>query len=117
MVVIDAIGELVTENLLCASVLELPDLEGVENEFELARRAVGDSELAVLLVLVTGAVREQTNEVEVLELLGRGGALQGREKIVVDIDILGECRGGVFWIGIEITCICLLWLLERERAI
>lgn len=113
LVSIETLLEILAEHLLGAGVLELPDMEGVEPEVELAGGAVSDDLFAVLLV--TLAVRPETDLVEVLELLGGCGALQSLEEVVVDVDVLGEIIEDVVGVSSEAACICL-WGLSEWRG-
>jgi hypothetical protein len=73
---IQTLVELIAEEVLGGGVAQVPLLDGVEPEVVLAVGAEGDGLLA-LVVDVAGAVVPQTNEVEVLEVLGTDGSLQG----------------------------------------
>jgi hypothetical protein len=45
--------------------------------------------------------------VEVLEVLGGGGALERVEEVVVDLDVIGEVVFDVFGVFFEFACVCL----------
>jgi hypothetical protein len=45
--------------------------------------------------------------VEVLEVFGRGGALERVEEVVVDLDVVGEVVFDVFGVFFEFACVCL----------
>jgi hypothetical protein len=62
------------------------------------------------VLLLALAVRPQTDLVEVLEFLGRGGAGQGVEEVVVDVEFVALVLGFVedtLRVGCEVTCVCL----------
>jgi hypothetical protein len=108
LVCVETLLEILTKRLLCAGVLELPHGERVEPEAGLGRRAEGDCLLAV--DLVTLAVAPQANLVKVLQFLGRCGALEGLEKIVVELDVVREVVDNALGIRSKAACVCL-WLL------
>jgi len=58
--------------------------------------------VACLGVLVALAVRPEADLVEVLELAGRGLALQRLEEVVVDVDVVERVR-----LVAEVTCVGL----------
>lgn len=90
LVHVHSIVVLVSQGGLQASAVHAPNLEGVKVELELASRAVGDLVHASLVVGFALAVREETDLVKVLELLGIGLAAEGLEEIVVGLDAAGE---------------------------
>jgi hypothetical protein len=49
--------------------------------------------------------------VEVLELLGRCGALESLEELRVGLDVVGEVVKDIVWIGVEGACVGLVVLL------
>jgi hypothetical protein len=77
-------------------------------ELELARGAVCDLLFERLGVFVALAVREETDLVEVLELLGAGYAFEGRLKLGVGDPVRDFIRNG-FGVGCEVACLCLSW--------
>lgn len=88
--------------------MQSPDLGGIKPELRLGRRAVCDLFDAVFLL--ARAVRPQTDLVEVLEVLGRGGACQGLEQVVVYVNFVASVLDLVengLWVRCEITCVCL----------
>jgi hypothetical protein len=55
--------------------------------------------------------------VEVLEVLGGSGALEGLEEVVVDFNVVREVVCDVVWVFFEGACICLHRLLELVLAL
>jgi hypothetical protein len=49
--------------------------------------------------------------VEVLEVLGGGGALERVEEVVVDLDVVGEVVFDIFGIFFKFACVCLWGML------
>jgi hypothetical protein len=111
LVRVESLLHVVARNLLCRRVLELPHGEGVEPEVGFGFGAPGNCLDARLVVFVALAVRPETDLVEVLEVLGRGGALERVEEVVVDLDVIGEVVFDVFGVFFEFTCVCLWGML------
>lgn len=103
--------QVLAKHLLRRGVLELPHAEGIEPELGARLGAEGNRLLAVL-VLVALAVRPETDLVEILELLGRGGALEGLEELRVGLDVVREFIEDVVRVGVEGACVGLELLLE-----
>lgn len=98
--------QVLAKHLLRRRILEFPHAEGIEPELGRRLGAEGNRLLAVL-VLVALAVRPQTDLVEVLELLGGGGALEGLEELGVGLDVVWEVVEDVVRIGVEGACVGL----------
>ena len=105
LVCVETLLEILTERLLRAGVLELPHGKRVEPEAGFGRRAESNGLLAVDLFAL--AVAPQTNLVEVLELLGRGRALESLEQIIVELDVVGKVVDDALGIRSEAACVCL----------
>jgi hypothetical protein len=94
---------LIAKYFLRVGVFEFPHAEGIEPELGWRLGAEGDGFLARLLILVTLAVRPETDLVEVFEFLGRGSALKSLKEVVVNVDVIEDVLG----IRGEAACICL----------
>jgi hypothetical protein len=91
---VQALLHLVPRGLLQTRVLELPYRERIEPELGAGLGAKGNRLRAGGLVLGAGAIRPETDLVEVLELAGRRVGLQGLEQVVVDVDVVEDGFGG-----------------------
>lgn len=110
---VDAVLHLLGVNLLSCDIVEAPVLGRVEPKVGLAGRAVCDGLLA-LVVDIALAVVPQTDLVEVLEILLRGGALESLEQLVVEFGIrhIGKLLIGIRY---EVFCIGLSSTLVRLK--
>jgi hypothetical protein len=107
LVCVKSLLHVVAKQLLRAGALELPYGDGVKPEVGLGGGAVGDGFLARLLVLVAGAVRPEADLVEILEVLGGGGALESLGELVVDGDAVGKVVEDIVGVGCKPACVCL----------
>lgn len=118
LVRIKALLQVIAKHVLHGCVLQPPDFDRVEPELRVRRRALSDLLDAVLLLAF--AVRPQADLVEVLEILGRGGAGQRFEQVVVDLELVGLVSDLVedgLRVGGEITCVCLWTLLVGDVGV
>ncbi len=87
MIGIERLLHIAFEEFRAGSVVEIPNIDGVEPEVRLAGGAESDCLLAIL-VLVALAVVPQTDCVEVLQVGVLGRALERLQQVVVDVDVV-----------------------------
>jgi hypothetical protein len=107
LVRVESLLHVISRNLLRRRVLELPHGKGIEPKVRLGLGAPGDCLDARLVVLVALTVRPETDLVEIFEVFGGGGALEGLEEVAVELDVIGEVVGDVVWIFFEFARIRL----------
>lgn len=91
LVGVKSLLEVVAKHVLHRCVLETPDVDGIEPEIRLRRRAV-----CVLLdagiIILARTVRPQANLVEIFEVLGGGCACQGIEQVIFVTELVEFIR-------------------------
>ena len=99
----------VAKNFLNVGVVHLPDSQGIEVELKLARRAVCDGFFAGLRILVTLAVGEEADLVEILEFFRGELALQSVEELFCGVwcNAFGDLVGDGVRVGCNVSSIRL----------